>query len=196
MFVQVIKGKTKDPAGVTRQLERWREELKPGAVGFLGSSGGVADDGTVILFARFRDEAAARANAQQPEQDAWWQATAKYFDAEPSFRESTDVSTLLEGGSNDAGFIQVMEGKVNDRAKAEAFESPEMLEQLRSARPDLIGGLRVWFDGGAFAEVVYFTNEEDARKGESSGDFSGPQEEYTSLFGEMTYTDIRRPLLD
>jgi hypothetical protein len=196
MFVQVIKGRTTDAASLERQMEQWRDELKPGATGFLGSTMGTADDGTFIAFARFADAAAAKANSDRPEQDTWWQATAKYFEAEPTFRESTDVSTLLEGGSNTAGFVQVMEGTVTDRARVEALETPEMLEQLRAARPDLIGALRVWFDGGAYAEVAYFTSEEEARKGESSAEFTEPMEEYGSLFGEMTYTDLRRPLFD
>lgn len=34
MFVQVIKGRTDDSAGPRRQLERWQEELRPGAIGF------------------------------------------------------------------------------------------------------------------------------------------------------------------
>jgi hypothetical protein len=196
MFVQVIKGKTKDAAGLHRQLERWRDELKPGVTGFLGSTVGIADDGTFIGFARFADEAAAKANSERPEQDAWWQETAKFFDGEPTFRESSDVTTLFEGGSNDAGFVQVMEGTVKDRAKAEAFESPEMLEQLRKARPDLIGGFRVWFARGAFADAGYFTSEEEARKGESSSEFSAPQDEYMALFGEVSFIDLRDPLID
>jgi hypothetical protein len=195
MFVQVIKGRTNNPAGLRRQLERWRDEIKPGAVGFEGSSVGIAQDGTFVAFARFTDAAAAKANSDRPEQNAWWETTVSYFEGEPSFRESTDISTLFEGGSNEASFVQVMEGTVKDRAKLEALETPEMLGQLRAARPDLIGGVRVWFDGGAFAEVAYFTNEEDARKGESSAEFSGPQEEYMALFNDMTFTDLRTPLL-
>ena len=196
MFVQVIKGHTADRDGLGRQLERWRTDLKPGAIGFLGSTGGIAEDGTVILFARFEDEAAARANSEREEQGAWWNEAAKYFDSEPTFRESSDVTTLLQGGSDDAGFVQVMEGSVKDRAKAEALETSELLDQLRAARPDLIGSVRVWFDGGSFAEAAYFTSEAEARKGESSGDFAGPQEEYMALYGEMTFTDLREPLLD
>ena len=86
-----------------------------------------------------------------------------------------------------------MEGTANDRAKAEALESPEMLEQLRAARPDLLGGLRVWFDGGEYVEVAYFTSEEDARKGESSAEFSVPEQDFADAFGEMTFTDLRNP---
>ena len=38
MFVQVIQGKAKDAAGVRKQMERWEQELKPGEVGYLGST--------------------------------------------------------------------------------------------------------------------------------------------------------------
>jgi len=195
MFVQVIKGHTSDAAGLRRQLDRWLSELKPGAVGYLGSTGGIADDGTLVLFGRFEDAAAAKANGERAEQTAWWEETSKYFDGEPTFRESSDVSTLFDGGSDKAGFVQVMEGKVKDRAKAEAFETPEMMDQLRAARPDLIGSLRVWLPDGAFVDTAYFTSEADARKGEASPDFKGPEEEYMALFGEMTFTDLRDPIM-
>jgi hypothetical protein len=195
MFTQVIKGRTSDPAGLRRQSERWREEVRPGAIGFLGSTVGIADDGTFIAFARFADAASAQANSDRPEQSAWWEETKKYFDGEPTFRESSDITTLFDGGSDQAGFVQVMEGTVTDRARADALETGEMLEQLRAARPDLIGAVRVWFAGGAFAEAAYFTSEEDARRGESSTDFSGPEQEFAKLYGEMTYIDLRDPLL-
>ena len=196
MFVQVIKGRTTDPAGLRRPMERWRKDQNPGAIGFEGSTVGIADDGTFIALARFTDAGSARQNSDRPEQGAWWQETEKYFDGEPTFRESTDTTPLFEGGSNEAGFVQVMEGTVPDRAKAEAAETPEMLEQLRAARPDLLGGLRVWFDGGAYLEAAYFTSEAEARKGEESSDFSEQQQEYLDLFGEPTYIDLRDPVLD
>lgn len=195
MFVQVIKGRTSDADGLRRQDERWRAELRSGAKGFLGSTFGVAEDGTAVIFARFEDEQAAKANSDRPQQGAWWEETSKYFDGEPTFRDSSDITPLFEGGSNSAGFVQVMEGKVTDRAKAEAMETPEMLDDLRKARPDLLGGLRVWFEGGEFAEAAYFTSEEAARKGEASAEFSGPQQEYTELYGDITYTDLRNPIL-
>jgi hypothetical protein len=195
MFVQVITGKTKDPAGVRRQDERWRAEVMPGAKGFLGSTVGVAADGTFYAFARFSDEAAARANSTRPEQSAWWTETAKCFEGEPTFRESSDVSTLFDGGSDAARFVQVMEGSITDRAQAEVLETPEMMRQLRTARPDLLGSLRVWFAGGRFVEAAYFTSEEDARQGEMSAEFSGPQQQYMDLFGEMTFVDLPDPIL-
>src|SRR5262245_58363483 len=188
MFVQVIKGKTGDAAGLRRQLDRWLEEVRPGAVGFVGSTVGIADDGTFVALARFDDEASARANSSRSEQDAWWQETAKYLDGEPTFREASDTATLFDGGDDSAGFVQVMEGKVTDRAKAESMETPEMVEQLREARPDLLGSFRVWFPDDSFVDVAYFTSEDEARKGEKSADFEGPGEEFAEVFGEMTFT--------
>jgi hypothetical protein len=194
MFVQVIKGRTNDAAGIRRQGERWRADVQPGAIGFLGSTVGVSDDGTFYAFARFADAASARANSDRPEQGAWWEETAKLFDGEPTFRESNDITVLLDGGDDTAGFVQVMEGTVSDRAKAEALESDEMLDQLRTVRPDVLGSVRMWFGGGAFVEVVYFTSEDDARAGETSEDFADTEQDFAAVYGEVTYTDLRDPI--
>lgn len=196
MFVQVIKGHTSDPAGLRRQLEQWRTDLKPTAVGFEGSTVGIAEDGTFIALARFTDADSAQTNSERPEQGAWWEETAKYLDGEPTFRESSDTAMLFDGGAQNAEFVQVMEGAVTDRGKAEAMETPEMLQQLRAARPDLLGSHRVWLDDGTYVEAAYFTNEADAREGEQSMDFTGTQQEYMELFGEPTFTDLREAMID
>ncbi len=193
MFVQVIKGRTTDAAALRAQGDRWAAELRPGAIGFLGSTIGIADDGTFVGLARFEDEAAARANSDRPEQGEWWAGMEALLDGEATFRESSDTSTLFDGPSDAATFVQVMEGTAPDRARAEASETPELEAQLRAARPDLLGALRVWFDGGDYLEAAYFTSEADARKGETSGGFEAPQEEFAALFGEPTYLDVRDP---
>lgn len=193
MFVQMIKGHTEDPRGLTEQLERWRSDLKPSAGGFLGSTAGVADDGTAVIVACFADEASARANSERPEQGEWWERTSECFDGEPTFRDSTDTSTLFDGPTESARFVQLMEGRVVDREKAEAFESPEMLDGLRAARPDLLGGLRVWYDDGTFADLAYFTSEDEARKGEASAEFEEPSADYAALYDDMSYVDLRDP---
>jgi hypothetical protein len=195
MFVQVIKGRTNDAAALRARGDGWRDEVRPGATGYLGGTFGIAEDGTFLILARFADEAAAKANSERPEQSAWWEGTASLIDGEATFRESSDVATMFDGGSDQATFVQVMEGKVADRAKAEGFETPEMEAQLHAARPDLLGSVRVWFPDDSFVEAAYFTSEEDARKGEASPDFAGPQEEYMALFGDMTFLDLRDPQL-
>ena len=103
-----------------RQLELWRREIKPGASGYLGSTGGVTSDGRSITLVRFESEQAARANGERAEQGAWWTETAKAFDGGVTFHDCREVDTILGGGSNDARFVQVMDGRARDRTRCEA----------------------------------------------------------------------------
>src|ERR1700747_4456 len=67
MFVQVIQGHVSDAAQARAQLDRWAEEVAPGAVGWLGSTSGVTDDGRLVALARFESDEAARPNSDRPE---------------------------------------------------------------------------------------------------------------------------------
>src|SRR5713101_6644702 len=115
MFLQVITGHVNDANRLRRQLDRWMEALRPGASGWLGHTAGVIDDGTSIALVRFENEAAARANSDRPEQGEWWKATETCFDGPVTFLDSDDVELERGGGSDDAGFVQVMRGTVKDR---------------------------------------------------------------------------------
>ena len=115
MFFQVIKGKTGDADGLRRQLERWDQELKPGATGYLGATMGVADDGTFVGVARFESQEAARRNSERPEQGAWWSQTQKLFDGEVSFQDCTEVETHLFEDVDDARFVHVVQGRARDK---------------------------------------------------------------------------------
>src|SRR5439155_4824424 len=118
MFVQVIQGHVSDATQVHAQLDRWAEELAPGAVGWLGSTSGVTDDGMLIALARFESADAARQNSDRPEQTAWWEQTARLFSAEPEFRNSTSVEVDTPGDPSKAGFVQVMQGRSSDPDRA------------------------------------------------------------------------------
>src|SRR5438445_7023449 len=161
MFIQVIQGRMKDAEGLRRQFDRWQQELGAGAEGFLGTTGGVADDGTAIVLARFESQEAARANSDRPEQGAWWNETAKYFDGEVTFRDCPEVDTTLGGGSDDAGFVQVMQGRGRNRDRLLALEE-QFMPKMSELRPDIIGSIRAW-DGDFFTETIYFTSEAAAR---------------------------------
>ena len=195
MFVQVIQGRTADAEGLRRQLDRWHDELAPSATGFLGSTGGVAEDGTVIMLARFESEDAARANSGSPAQDAWWSETAKYFDGDVTFRDCREVDTTLAGGSDAAGFVQVMQGRALDRARLDELEK-QFMPKLVELRPDVIGSLRAW-DGPFFTQAIYFTDEAAARAGEAAAsEAAGPDMgEFMSLVEDMTYIDLKDPWL-
>ena len=164
MFIQVITGTTTDPDGLRRQADRWEQEVRPGAIGFLGSTGGVTDDGRVIVVARFESEEAARRNSARDEQGTWWAETEKYLDG-ATFQESVEITTMLGGGSDDAGFIQIMRGRGTDPARARelmAQNAPEWAE----FRPDVIGSVSVGHEGGGYTMAMYFASEEAAREGE------------------------------
>ncbi|HVT75669.1 MAG TPA: hypothetical protein VHD87_01465 [Acidimicrobiales bacterium] len=192
MFVQVITGKTTDPAAVRALGEKWQRDLRPGAVGYLGSTIGTAADGTFVAAIQFTDDVAAKENSERPEQDAFFKEMSQLFDGQPTFRESSDTSLLFDGPSAEAGFVQVMQSTCSDRAKAEAMESNELLDALRAARPGLLGGLRLW-DGNQSIELAYFTSEADARAAEKSAAFDAPQQDFSSLYENTTYIDLPNP---
>lgn len=190
MFVQVIEGRTIDAEGLQRQGERWQDEVQPGATGYLGMTSGVAADGRSIAIVRFESEAAARANSERPEQDAWWSDTAKYYDGDVEFSESSDVTEFLGGGSNEAGFVQVMKVAGVDRARVERLDRE--FQRFADLRPDLIGGLRVWTGPDRYIEANYFTSEAEARAGESAQ----LPEEVQALMGEFQEIVANTEFLD
>ena len=197
MFVQIITAKVKDAAGVQTEIDRWEQELMPGAEGFLGSTGGLTNDGRMILAARFDSEAAARRNSDRPEQGEFWSRLESHLDG-ADFFESTDVTTSQSGGgSDDAGFVQVMQGKVNDIEAARAL-GKRMEEEMPGRRPDVIGDVNVMSEDGTFYNLIYFTSQEEARKGEKamSEDPPASMEEWGQLMvGEMTFWDLEDPWL-
>src|SRR4051812_43357821 len=77
MFAQVIQGRTSDPEAVRAATDRWMKDLAPGAIGWLGSTAGVTDDGQAVLVVRFESAEAAQQNAAWPEQDSFWQDTRR-----------------------------------------------------------------------------------------------------------------------
>ena len=197
MFVQVIEGRTADPDGVRKQFDKWVAELQPGATGYEGTTAGVAADGRVVAFARFESEAAARANSERPEQGAWWAETEKLLDGPAQFSESSDVTTFLAGGSDDAGFVQVMKVAGVDRAKVE--DGDRQFEPLAATfRPDLIGGLRVWTGPDSMIEANYFTSEAAAREGEKTPPPPEAAEgfaEFMAMMSKAEFVDFSDPYL-
>lgn len=165
MFVQVIEGRTDRPEELQERFERWDRDVKPGAVGYLGSTAGCTADGDVFVMARFEDAEVARRNSERPEQGAWWEETARCLSGAAIFNDTEDVHVMQHGDLDRAGFVQVMQGHVTDRSRADAIAaaSDPMLAELR---PDLLGVVTAYFGRNGFAELAYFTSESDARRGE------------------------------
>ena len=199
MFVQVVQGKAKDPAGLKKQWERWQEEIRPGAKGFLGATGGVSPDGEFITMARFETEEAARTNSDRPEQDSWWQETSQYLE-DPMFHDCREVDVQGPGGADTAGFVQIIQGKVTDVEKSRQLESG-MEDRMKDLRPDVIGSYTAWHpENGRFTSAIYFTTEAEARakekEMESAEGFAEFMEQYQAISdGEPKYVDLPDPWL-
>ena len=101
------------------------------------------------------------------------------YDGEVTFAGSSDVQEFLGGGSNDAGFVQVMKTTGIDRAAAARLD--EQFERFSHLRPDLLGSFRVWTTPDTCVEANYFTSEADARAGEQQQ----MPEEVQALMGEF-----------
>jgi hypothetical protein len=197
MFVQVYQGPVSDPSLLESQWLRWDVELRPGATGFLGATAGIAPDGYFYALARFESAASAQTNSERPEQGAWWSKTQQAFADEVQFTGSEDVTTFLAGGSDEAGFVQILQSPSTDRQRLEAMD--ELFEKHAAGwRPEVIGGIRAWTPDGAYTEAVYFTSQEAARAGESSeppAEVAAHMDEFQALVGQARFADLAKPWL-
>ena len=197
MFVQLIEGHTTDAEAVRRQMEIWMSDLRPGAPGFLGATAGVTDDGTFIAVARFESASAATANSERPEQGDWWADTEKHLDGAAGFVESEDVEAFLGGGSDDAGFVQIMKSTGIDRDEMKRLDAA-FEKTAATFRPDVIGSLRFWTAPDAGYDVTYFTSETDARAAEAMPpppELAELMEEFESMMTDTEFIDLSDPWL-
>ncbi|MDP9295575.1 MAG: hypothetical protein M3O88_02620 [Actinomycetota bacterium] len=197
MFVQIIRAKVKDPAGVRKMWQKAEQELTPGAIGFLGSTGGIADDGTSIAVVRFESEDAARKNSARPEQDAWAREMQQYVEPPIQYVDCTDVTIYGAGGSDDAGFVQIIQARATDRKRLQEMDK-QFESTMREQRPDMIGGLSAWHPDGTgwFTSVNYFTSESEARAGERKempADMKPIVDEWMSIMQDVEYIDLHDP---
>ncbi len=196
MFVQVIQAKASDSDALKGQLDRWVEELAPGAEGYLGTTAGVTADDDFIAMVRFESEGAARANSDRSEQGAWWDEASKHLEGDVTFHDCDDVRTYLDGGSDDAGFVQVMQGRVGDRDRFRSIQD-ELLETMQEERPEILGMVEAW-DDDFVAAAVYFASEHTAREGEGKAvpeNVLQNLQELRSLVEDLTYLDLLEPWL-
>jgi hypothetical protein len=198
MFVQVIQGRVSDPEKLHTALDRWAQELAPGASGWLGSTAGVTDDGRFIALARFESQEAAQRNSDRPEQDRWWSETAKLFEGEATFHDSGDVVVDMVGDPDRAGFVQVMQGRGTDPDRARELMSHDS-DKWAGFRPDILGSVAAQYDNGAYTMAIYFTSEEEAREGERKEpppELKAQMDEMNALsVGVPDFFDLKRPWL-
>lgn len=195
MFIQVFTGRVADAEALEDAFDRWERELRPSAVGFLGATMGQTPDGRFVALARFESAEAARTNSDRPEQSAWWAEAEKCFDGPVTFHDCPEVDTYRGGGRDDAGFVQVMQGR-GDRARLRELDD-RFESKLTEMRPDLLGSLRAW-DGDVYTEAAYFTSESDARAAEIQEpppEMAAAMQEWQQAMGDVTWFDLPHPRL-
>jgi hypothetical protein len=198
VFIQVIQGRLTNRAGIQEEMDRWMVELQPGARGWLGSTSGGTDDGRFIATVRFESEEAARRNSDRPEQDAWWGRASQHL-ADVAFHDSARVHTYKQGGSDDAGFVQVIQGHSDDMDRLAELSMAEE-GTLAQEAPHILG-MTVFEHAdrkGDFTQVVYFTSEEEARRWERENPpESNPRFlEAFNLMHDLSYLDLRDPRME
>ena len=147
---------------------------------------------------RFASEELARRNSDRPEQDAWWSQASKHL-AEVAFHDSTRVHIYREGGSDQAGFVQVIQGHSPDMERLAALGRAQ--EQTMAEQAPHILGMTVAEHAdrrGDFTQTVYFTSQQEARwfGREQPVEFDPSFAEFSSLMTDVRYFDLRNPRLD
>jgi hypothetical protein len=198
MFAQVIQGKTSNPQALDAATKQWQKDLAPGATGWLGSTSGVTEDGRAIAVVRFESEEDARRNSNRAEQDRWWSETSKLFDGEATFRDSTDITVDVQGDPDQAGFVQVIQGRSSDPERAKQLMDQDA-DKWAALRPDVIGSVAIGHEDGGYTMVMYFTSEAEAREGERKEpppELQAQMEEMNDLaVGETEFYDLKQPLI-
>lgn len=197
MFVQIIQGRCTRQDELRAQTDKWLRDIAPNAEGWLGGTYGFTDDDMFVGMVRFESKEAAMANSDRPEQSAWWAETERCFDGPVEFHDADKVLLMLDGGSDDAGFVQVIRGRIDDPALLEA-ELDEMSNMLHEARPDIIGSTFAIEDDGTFTETVFFTDEAAAREGEQKAmptteNVRHLMQDWDKMTHDVTYLDLHHP---
>lgn len=193
--MQIIQGRIRDADATMATLERWHQDVEPGATGFLGATYGISDDGTCVCAVRFESAEAARRNSERPEQSAWWQQMEQNFVGGATFHDCDDVTMLLSGGSDDAGFVQVVRGRIHGRERLHTLVE-QSSDVIARYRPDIIGATVAIDEDGCFTETVAFRSEAEARKAESAPrppDAAKLIDEEMSLLDDVHYFDLHQP---
>ena len=196
MFIQIIQGRATNPPGIRRDLGRWQRMLAADADGWLGSTTGITEDGWSITVVHFASQAHARRNSDRPEQREWWRDASQHL-ARVVFHDAPKVHTYRDGGSDQAGFVQVIQGHADDMERmislgrdqdeVLAREAPHILGVTVAEHADRLGD---------FTQIVYFTSEQDARSydQDSPAEEDEPvQEERRSLLTNLRSFDLRDP---
>lgn len=193
MFIQMVQGRCAQQDDMRMLVDDWCRTMAD-RPGWLGGTYGFTDDSAFVGVVRYESAGACRELCATDDAALWWACADSLFDGAPEIHQSEDVSIMLEGGSDDAGFVQVMRGRVADPAKLRRLMTDQsMTSMLHEARPEIIGGTLLIEDDGTFTETIAFTDEDAARRGEQ---MQMPEEvaaEFEGAIADVQYYDLHRP---
>ena len=200
MFIQIVTGKVADAAAFEKASEAWERDVRPTTEGYLGGTLGVTADNTFFIAARFTDADTAHKNDNNPAHLAWMEEHSPSM-TDVEFHNCSNVVLLGGGGSDEAGFVQVMVGKVKDRAKFDALNdrADEVQKTFETWRDDVFGDvIAVHDEGDGYHDIVYFRSEAEAREQEQTE----PPDAVKALMAELeeaaeivAYLDLSNPTL-
>ena len=191
MFIQIIQGKCTRQDELRAMAQRWVDEIGSGASGWLGGTYGFTDDDMFIGVVRFENRETAMANSKRPEQGAWAEQMMALMDGPVEYHDCDDVTLMMEGGSDRAGFVQVIRGKVDDPDRLKAMMADTTL--LHELRPDILGATLAIEPDGTFTETVAFTDEESARRGEQVQPPADVMADLDYAMKDATFYDLHHP---
>lgn len=192
MFIQVIRGQCTRPEDLQALTQDWVDTLSPGATGWLGSTHGVTDDNQFLGVVRFDSAAAAAASSGRPEQDAWASRMDEVLTSAVEYDDYDDVGLMLDGGSDDAGFVQIIRGRTDDVPRLKRMlDSANTM--LRESRPEIIGSTTGYAPDGSWTETVYFTDEASARSAEQQPPPDDMRRELEWAMQGASFHDLHRP---
>lgn len=164
MFIQVIQGRATNPSGIRKELNRWQRQLATDADGWLGATAGVTEDGWSVVVMQFDSEHQARRNSNRPEQHAWWREASRHL-GEVAFHDASKVRLFGNGRSDLAGYVQVIQGHIDDLERMASLGGDQQEVLVREA-PHLLGVTVAEHADrpGDFTQILYFTSEQDVRR--------------------------------
>lgn len=178
MYVQVLMGRPHRPARLRQEWEAVRSGAEAAVAGPTLGGGWLG-----VL----------RHDAEpEPMSAALLAVVEACFPGPLSRFGSADAQTVLAGSpAPGAGFVQVMQARVADRAGWTAADV-EAVPRFAAARPDFLGSLRVW-SGDRLTVVDSFRSEAEARLGEAQVPAPADQAAYSRWFSflvEVSWYDI------
>jgi hypothetical protein len=196
VFIQVMQGRALDPPGIRRELNRWQRQLATDADGWLGATAGVTEDGWSVVVMYFDSEQQARRSSDRLEHRAWWREASRHV-GEVAFHDAPTVHLFGDGRSDLAGYVQVIQGHIDDSERMASLGGDQE-EVLAREAPHILGVTVAEHADrpGDFTQVVYFTSEQDARRFEEEplNEADEPaQQERRGLMTNLRSFDLPEP---